>query len=376
MADGGGDVLGGLGGTGLVTGTIGAGIGAVGGYLAAQARDEASRDLRRQIRQGIGQAQADTVRQLAGFMGTSEFQTADNFIRSLYGMGPSSGAERYNQLLGMYGGNAGQLGLEAGAFGYGLKGYGGQADVNKAYVQQMLGVMPTANMQGVPLTGPGPGGVLGAYANQYGAMANQYGRAAATGFAGMGQGMIGLTPREAGAAAQNVGALQSAQAGLAQGAGYFNAANPLYQNYNQFLSQTLAARGLGQGLGAASTVAGGLAGRATELQLQQIPTLLQLGAAPYTYAEKFGQFGGNAMRDVQAATGGVGVYGGANMAAQDFGPNAGLIGALQGAAAGFSGGAAVGVAGQGQADYYKRGRQVVGYSDTGGYRSPVYGSYG
>jgi hypothetical protein len=352
------DLLGG----GLIGGAIGGTIGAVGGYLDAQAKDQAARDVRKEIRSGVGQAQADSIRQAAGVLGSSDYRAASSFIRGLYGLGPQDPNELYNQLLGVYGGNAagpsaygGPGGsLAAGAFGYGLKGYGqggnSIAAQNQSYVQQMLGlsgnnvqvnemlqgkqVGPMTGM-GAQLTGSGGAGeILSASAAGYGQMA----RAEASGGAG------NLALRNVGQGANPFLANQDAAASaqLSQAAAPFNSGNPLYSNYTQALSQSLAARGLGGGMAAAGTVASGLAGYQTQLQLEQIPTLLQLASAPMDYASRFSGFGGNAQRDVFAATGGQAVYGQVSQAAMDTGPMAGLRGALNGAAAGFGAGASIG----------------------------------
>lgn len=293
-------------GAGAIGASIGGEIGAIGGYFQGLSSDEAARDLRKKIRQGTMAGQADTVRQVAGVLGSQEYQTADNFIRGLYGMGPVTGEELYNQLLGQYGGMAQSFGQNIGG------GYGPQSVSNRDYVQRtLLG---------------GARGNSGAYAT------NNEGYA--------------YTPDALDAAVQS-GRASGPTAGRSArrmqefNTSFANTANPLLQNYSQSMRQTLSARGLNSGMSAAGFEASGLAAYQTQLQLQQIPTLLNLASAPATYRQQFE--GGNISRGVFGASGGQAVYGQAAPGARDQGPMAGILGAFSGAMAGAGAGGSLGI---------------------------------
>lgn len=70
----------------------------IGGALQASKRNKMLQQIRRQVREGISTAERTTARSTYGIMSTPEWLTAQNFIRSFYGISPAQ--DQSKALLG------------------------------------------------------------------------------------------------------------------------------------------------------------------------------------------------------------------------------------------------------------------------------------
>lgn len=101
-------------------GLVGGVIGGIGGAIEAQKRASDIRETRRDVVRGTNMATMTTARQVAGVLGSAEYLTGANFLRSMFGIQGNAADDIQNQLTGAFGstllkGTAGKLGLSGGA---------------------------------------------------------------------------------------------------------------------------------------------------------------------------------------------------------------------------------------------------------------------
>jgi hypothetical protein len=327
----------------LVGGTIGAGVGAIGGLISGFAQRAAANDLRKQIRGGILGGQADTARQVAGIVGSREYLTGSNFIRGIFGIQGDARSDLARQLEGIYGPDM---------FGTGVKQYDqNTAAFNKAFYGESFGAQALTDRRlsdaQAALEAVQREGLNGATSNQVNSIFGIGGKE----LKGWGQEgtMQALQQRIATLTqqSQQMGAradeIKRAGIGPLQGPGGAENApmDVLSQEFSSRIQQAQMSRGLYSSQAGAAAEASGMAAFKANMQMQLLPQLMKLASAPQDYANSLELQ--NLGKRVQFASGGQAVYGQANAGAADVNPWAM---AAQGAAAGFSGGAGVGLSAQ------------------------------
>jgi hypothetical protein len=102
LLGGGGGGGGGL--TSLIGGIGGAGLGAAAGAVQGYAQMRAAKGVQKSIRSGIAAGEQDTARQVASILGSADYQTGSNWIRSFFGLSPANYAQdTWNQMQAGFG---------------------------------------------------------------------------------------------------------------------------------------------------------------------------------------------------------------------------------------------------------------------------------
>lgn len=327
------------GGAALGGGIIGAVLGTVGGAIEAYQQRAEQSSLRRRFREGVRKGTAATEKEVYDVLNSPEFQTVRSFSLGTFGVanpgnaagagGPTSFAGK--DFLAAPTGRATSKGDRRNAIGL--------AKTLDEYLTAQSALSSGVDRSGRPLTDS-------ARASYEQLVRSDTARNAVLAIDSLDAGGQNAFAAEFGKTGRNIkdytqlsGALLGRPTAAAQtldnGGGIVE--TPLTRAFRSQIAQTQVQRGIYDSQAAAAAEASGLAAYQYEQQQRMLPFLLQQSTFGNDIYHKYES--ANIGREVQKATGGVGVYGAANpfvgapsVVGNAF--NAGVSGAFSGAALG------------------------------------------